>query len=63
MTPTLTLMTWPSCWIRRNGGSGILPPMRSHSHELAGFLEVKLTGRVAEIGLGLRPDLTGHGAG
>jgi ribosomal-protein-alanine N-acetyltransferase len=24
---------------------------------------VKLTGQVAEIGLGLRPDLTGHGLG
>ena len=32
-------------------------------NELAGSLEVKLTGRVAEIGLGLRPDLTGHGLG
>jgi len=32
-------------------------------HELAGFLVVKLTGREAEIGLGLRPDLTGHGVG
>jgi [ribosomal protein S18]-alanine N-acetyltransferase len=32
-------------------------------HELAGFLMVKLTGPVAEIGLGLRPDLTGHGLG
>jgi ribosomal-protein-alanine N-acetyltransferase len=31
--------------------------------ELAGFVTVKLTGRVAEIGLGLRPDLTGHGLG
>jgi [ribosomal protein S18]-alanine N-acetyltransferase len=31
--------------------------------ELAGFLMVKLTGRVAEIGLGLRPDLTGRGLG
>ena len=32
-------------------------------HELAGFLAVTLTGREAEIGLGLRPDLTGHGVG
>jgi ribosomal-protein-alanine N-acetyltransferase len=32
-------------------------------HTLAGFLMVKLTGPVAEIGLGLRPDLTGHGLG
>ena len=32
-------------------------------HELAGVLEVKLTGREAEIGLGLRPGLTGHGVG
>ncbi len=32
-------------------------------HELAGFLVEKLTGRVAEIGLGLRPDLTGRGVG
>jgi ribosomal-protein-alanine N-acetyltransferase len=31
--------------------------------QLAGLLVVKLTGRVAEIGLGLRPDLTGHGLG
>jgi ribosomal-protein-alanine N-acetyltransferase len=30
---------------------------------LAGFLAVKLTRQVAEIGLGLRPDLTGHGLG
>lgn len=32
-------------------------------HELAGFLVVKLSGHVAEIGLGLRPDLTGVGLG
>ena len=32
-------------------------------HELAGLLVVKLSGRVAEIGLGLRPDLTGLGLG
>jgi ribosomal-protein-alanine N-acetyltransferase len=32
-------------------------------HELAGLLVVKLTGPVAEIGLGLRPGLTGHGHG
>jgi len=30
---------------------------------LAGVLVVKLTGRVAEIGLGLRPGLTGRGLG
>jgi [ribosomal protein S18]-alanine N-acetyltransferase len=33
------------------------------AHTLAGFLVVKLAGRVAEIGLGLRPDLTGRGLG
>jgi ribosomal-protein-alanine N-acetyltransferase len=32
-------------------------------HTLAGSLVVKLTGPVAEIGLGLRPDLTGRGVG
>jgi ribosomal-protein-alanine N-acetyltransferase len=32
-------------------------------HTLAGFLMVKLAGPVAEIGLGLRPDLTGRGLG
>ncbi len=32
-------------------------------HELAGFLVTKLNGRVAEIGLGLRPNLTGLGLG
>jgi len=32
-------------------------------HGLAGFLVVKLSGRVAEIGLGLRPGLTGLGLG
>jgi [ribosomal protein S18]-alanine N-acetyltransferase len=32
-------------------------------HELAGILVIKLSGRVAEIGLGLRPDLTGSGLG
>ena len=33
------------------------------AHTLAGVLVVKLTGPVAEIGLGLRPDLTGRGLG
>jgi len=32
-------------------------------HELAGFVIVKLSGTVAEIGLGLRPALTGLGLG
>jgi ribosomal-protein-alanine N-acetyltransferase len=32
-------------------------------HELAGLLVVKLSGRVAEIRLGLRPGLTGLGLG
>jgi [ribosomal protein S18]-alanine N-acetyltransferase len=32
-------------------------------HELAGFVVVKLTGKDAEIGLGLRPALTGLGLG
>jgi ribosomal-protein-alanine N-acetyltransferase len=32
-------------------------------HELAGFAVVKLAGRVAEIGLGMRPGLTGLGLG
>jgi [ribosomal protein S18]-alanine N-acetyltransferase len=31
--------------------------------QLAGVLVVKLTGPVAEIGLGRRPDLAGHGLG
>lgn len=31
--------------------------------QLAGVLVVKLSGRVAEIGLGLRPDLAGRGLG
>jgi [ribosomal protein S18]-alanine N-acetyltransferase len=35
----------------------------SGQHKLAGFVMVTLTGRVAEIGLGLRPGLTGRGLG
>ena len=48
----------PTEWGRRYFAADETP-----QHQLAGFLVVKLTGRVAEIGLGLRPDLTGHGLG
>jgi ribosomal-protein-alanine N-acetyltransferase len=48
----------PTEWGRRYFAADERP-----RHQLAGFLVVKLTGRVAEIGLGLRPDLTGHGLG
>jgi [ribosomal protein S18]-alanine N-acetyltransferase len=48
----------PAEWGRRYFAADDVP-----RHELAGFLMVKLTGRVAEIGLGLRPDLTGRGLG
>jgi ribosomal-protein-alanine N-acetyltransferase len=34
-----------------------------HDHELAGFFEFTVTDDVVEIGLGLRPDLTGQGLG
>ena len=48
----------PAQWGQRYFAAGQI----AH-HELAGFLVVKLTGQVAEIGLGLRPGLTGHGLG
>jgi [ribosomal protein S18]-alanine N-acetyltransferase len=48
----------PSEW-----GHRYFPADELSRHKLAGFLVVKLTGRVAEIGLGLRPDLTGRGLG
>jgi len=48
----------PTEWGRRYFAADETP-----QHQLAGFLVVKLTGRAAEIGLGLRPDLTGHGLG
>ena len=39
-------------------------PSESGDEELAGFLELTARpGEVIEIGLGLRPDLTGHGLG
>ena len=44
-------------------GAAVLCRRRDSTPELAGFLAVKLTGPEAEIGLGLRPDLTGHGVG
>jgi len=48
----------PEEWGRRYFAVDELP-----RKELAGLLVVKLSGRVAEIGLGLRPDLTGLGLG
>ena len=48
----------PSEWGRRYFAADELD-----GHTLAGLLVVKLTGAVAEIGLGLRPDLTGQGLG
>ena len=48
----------PAQWGQRYFAAGQI----AH-HELAGFVVVKLTGGVAEIGLGLRPGLTGHGLG
>jgi len=48
----------PSEWGRRYFAADELD-----GHTLAGLLVVKLTGSVAEIGLGLRPDLTGQGLG
>ncbi len=48
----------PSEWGRRYFAADEM-----EGHTLAGFLMVKLHGLVAEIGLGLRPDLTGRGFG
>src|SRR5262249_56383287 len=44
-------------------GEGYFAADELTGHRLAGSLVVKLTGPVAEIGLGLRPDLTGRGLG
>ena len=48
----------PSEWGRRYFAADELD-----GHTLAGLLVVKLTGPVAEMGLGLRPDLIGRGLG
>lgn len=45
-------------WGHRYFAADEVPP-----RELAGFLVVKLNGGVAELGLGLRPGLTGRGLG
>ena len=48
----------PAEWGHRYFAADEVPP-----RELAGFLVVKLDGRIAELGLGLRPGLTGRGHG
>jgi [ribosomal protein S18]-alanine N-acetyltransferase len=48
----------PAQWGTRYFAADELP-----RHELAGFLVLTLTGSEAVLGLGLRPDLTGHGLG
>jgi GNAT superfamily N-acetyltransferase len=48
----------PAEWGRRYFAADEVPP-----RELAGFLVVMRSGQVAELGLGLRPDLTGRGIG
>ena|SRR5438128_7152392 len=48
----------PAEWGHRYFAADEVPP-----RELAGFVAVKLSNRVAELGLGLRPGLTGRGLG
>jgi ribosomal-protein-alanine N-acetyltransferase len=48
----------PAEWGHRYFAADEVPP-----RELAGFLVITLNGRIAELGLGLRPDLTGRGIG
>jgi ribosomal-protein-alanine N-acetyltransferase len=48
----------PAEWDHRHFAADEVPP-----RGLAGFLVVTLNGRVAELGLGLRPGLTGRGIG
>ena len=54
--------TWLSCWILPDG-EVLLRRGRAGRPHARWLLVVKLTGPVAEIGLGLRPDLTGRGLG